>query len=168
MYPQQWGVIGIALLLLVVVVGGGCSDDGSDSPTSPLAASTNVTGVWNFAGQLVRNSCELDALSPISGNISLNQSGLTVSTGRVDLIVERGSSWYFYYAGTVTGNNVNMSATDPYVLRDGGTVIHFGSGIDIQNIQNNVGSGSLNITGQCIQGCTGSCQTIWSGTWTKL
>jgi hypothetical protein len=68
---------------------------------------------------------------------------------------------------TVSGNNIHMAATDPYVYRNAGEVIHFGSGIDIQNIENKAGTGSLNVTGACIEGCTGSCQTIWTGTWTK-
>ncbi|PIE34275.1 hypothetical protein CSA56_07770 [candidate division KSB3 bacterium] len=150
------------LLLLIVSCGGG----GSSSPTS-ASGPINVAGVWSFTGQLTNNACNLDAVSPISGDIDLTQSGAIVTTGRVDLSVERGSSWFFHYAGTVTGNNVSLSARDPYVFRRDGRVTHFGSGIDIQNIQNGTGTGSLNVTGQCIQGCTGSCQTIWSGSWTK-
>lgn len=153
----------VALLIIIVVSCVGCGGDGGTSPFTVL----DVAGVWNFVGQLTRNTCNLDAISPISGDITFNQSEAIVNTGRVNLSIERGSTWFFYYAGTVTGSNVSMAATDPYVYQSGGTVIHFGSGIDIQNIQNNVGSGTLNVTGQCIQGCTGSCQTIWTGTWTK-
>ncbi|PIE28669.1 hypothetical protein CSA57_12940 [candidate division KSB3 bacterium] len=151
------------LLLLIVSCGGGGSSSSPTSASGPIDAA----GVWSFTGQLTKNTCELDALSPISGDITLTQSGAIVTTGRVDLSVERGSSWFFYYAGTVTGNNVSLSAKDPYVFRRGGMVTHFGSGIEIQNIQNNTGTGSMNVTGQCIQGCSGSCQTIWSGSWTR-
>lgn len=154
------------LLLMVVVACGGCDSDSSSNPTGPLTI-TNVAGPWSFSGQITRNTCNLDAYSTLSGTITFTQSGSSVSTGRVDLSIGRDLNWWFYYAGTVTGNNVILAATNPYVLRSGNTVIHYGSGIDINNIQNNAGSGSLNVTGQCIEGCTGSCQTIWTGTWTK-
>lgn len=155
------------LLLMIVAVCAGCDGSSNSSPTSPLSF-INVAGPWYFAGQLTRNTCNFDAISPISGTITFNQSDAIVNTNRVALsVVRSGATWDFIYAGTVSGNNVSMAATDPYVFQSGGSVIHFGSGIDIQNIQNNVGNGSLNVTGQCIQGCTGSCQTVWTGTWTK-
>ena len=161
--PTDRIIIFLACLLLFVVA---CSDDGDGgNPISPLSA--NVSGAWTFTGQLTRNECELNAYSSINGDIYITQSGSRVSTPRVDLLVEYGESWFFYYAGTATGSRVSMAATDPYVLRDNGTVIHFGSGIEMQNINDHSASGSLNVTGKCIQGCTGSCQTIWTGTWTR-
>ena len=150
----------LALMLVFVV---SCSS--SSNSTGPEIL--DVAGVWGFIGQLTQDTCGVGAgYSSLIASITFNQSGNSVSTGRVDFALGNFQP-YFTYAGTLTGNNVSMAAVDPYVLQDGGTVIHFGSGIDVQNIQDDAGSGSLNFTGACIQGCTGSCQTIWSGTWAK-
>jgi type 1 fimbria pilin len=144
-----------------------CSDD-NDSPTSPLGP-VNVSGTWSFSGQLTKNTCEFDTGTSRTGKFTFTQTGSNVSTGRVDHsdLGEGGEGLYFYYSGTVNGNSVSLAATDPYVLQNGGEVVHFGSGMEIQNISDDSGDGSLNITGQCVQGCSGSCQTIWTGTWTK-
>ena len=158
----------VIFLACMLLFGVSCNDDDSDggNPISPLST-TNVSGAWTFTGQLTRNECELNAYSSINGDIYITQSGSRVSTPRVDLLVEYGESWFFYYAGTTTGSRVSMAATDPYVSRSDGAVIHFGSGIEMQNINDHSANGSLNVTGKCIQGCTGSCQTIWTGPWTR-
>ncbi len=154
-------VVVLALMLVGVV---SCSS--SSDPSGPSIL--DVAGIWNFVGQLTQNTCNLDAVSTLGGNMTFNQNGSAVSTGQISLgIINGGSAWSFIYSGTLTGSNVSMAAANPYVLTSGGTVIHFGSGIEVQNIQDNAGTGSLNITGACIQGCTGGCQTIWTGTWTK-
>ena len=162
-YSQPLLSVVLCLMLLGLV---SCSDDDGDSIT--LSTPINAAGVWDFAGQLTKNTCELDVTSPISGGITFNQNGSIVNTSTIYLSLTRDdTTWNFRYAGTVTGKSLSMAATDPYVLQQSGAVIHFGSGIDIQNINNNAGTGSLHLTGQCIQGCTGSCQTIWTGTCTK-
>ncbi len=152
--------------LLLMVVGIASCGGGSDSPTTP-SGPVNVSGLWNFDGRLTRDTCyDLTPGSRFTASITFFQSGSTVTTRQVDITIG-GMNMFFTYRGRVTGNNLSMAAVDPYVWQDGGSVIHLGSGIDIQNIRNNAGSGSYNLTGQCIQGCTGSCQTIWTGTWTK-
>jgi hypothetical protein len=149
--------------MLISLIGISCGD-GDDSTEPGL----DVSGVWRFVGVLTQNACDLDTFLSLSGDISFTQVGSSVSTPVVYLsIIRNGSDWFFTYAGTLTGNDISMAAVDPYVLQSGGVVIHYGSGIDIQDIENNSGTGSLNITGSCIQGCTGSCQTIWTGTWEK-
>ena len=157
---KKWLIIVLICVLGMVITS--CGDDDDDGPTSP-SGPINVAGLWNFVGQLTRNACNLNVPTSLVANITFIQNGATVSTPRVDFSFGP----YFYYQGTVTGNNVSMAALDPYVSQSGSTIIHLGSGIDISNIQYDTGSGSLNLTGQCIQGCTGSCQTIWSGTWAK-
>ncbi len=164
MKMQKMGCVFLLVCVAAALVACGSDDN---SPSSPSILST-VGGVWRFAGQLTQNACELDAYSPVTGDVTINQAGSIVNTPVVYLTIERGSRWYFTYAGTVSGSNVSMAAVDPYVFRSGSRVIHFGSGVDIRNVSNNVGSGTLNVTGSCIQGCTGNCQTIWSGTWTKI
>jgi hypothetical protein len=150
---------GLALVVGIAALSGGGDDGDSGGPLS-------VAGVWKFAGQLTQDACDIASGSGFTANMSFYQSGSTVSTRQIDLTIG-GTHMYFTYAGTVTGNNISMAAVDPYVLQGGGTVIHFGSGIEVQNIKDNSGPGSYNITGSCIQGCSGGCQTIWSGTWTK-
>ncbi len=130
-------------------------------PSGPI----NVEGLWRFVGQLVSDSCEFTA-GPFNGTFQFYQTGSTVTTSRIDLTIG-GTDMFFTYRGTVTGSTVSMAAVDPYVIQGGGIVFHLGSGIDIQNIQNNSGSGSFNLTGKFIQGDSGTCQTVWSGTWTK-
>lgn len=153
----------VAVLVLMLATLVSCSDDGDDNPTIP--ATSAVSGQWAFLGQLTNDTCELTS-GPFNGTFQFNQSGSTVTTPQIDLTIG-GLDMYFTYQGTVTGNSVSMAAVDPYVLDNGGTVFHLGSGINIQNIQNNSGSGSFNITGQFVQGGSGSCQTVWTGTWTK-
>lgn len=157
---KKWLVVVFLCMLALVMTA--CGDDDDDDITGP-SGPINVAGLWNFSGQLTQNSCNFDVPATLIANIIFNQNGSIVSTPRVDFSFGP----YFYYQGTVSGNNVSMAAVDPYVSQSGGSVIHIGSGIDIANIQNNSGAGSLNLTGQCIQGCTGSCQTIWTGTWSK-
>ncbi len=152
----------IVVLVLMLVGVMSCKKSSSD-PSGPSIL--DVEGIWSFVGQLTQDTCGFGVNSLIA-SINFNQVGNNVSTGRVDFTFGNFQP-YFSYAGTLTGNNVSMAATDPYVLSGGGVVEHFGSGIDVQNIQNNAGTGSLNFTDACIQGCTGSCQVIWTGTWTK-
>jgi hypothetical protein len=158
---KKWFVIVFICMAALMLTA--CGDDDDDNDITGPVGPINVAGPWSFAGQLTKNTCNFNVASTLTANITFNQSGTTVSTPRVDFSFGP----YFYYQGTVSGNNVSMAAVDPYVSQSGGSVVHLGSGIDIANIQNNSGSGSLNLTGQCIQGCTGSCQTIWTGTWTK-
>ena len=101
MYNKRLMIVLVCMLLMVVSCGG----DGGSSPTS-VSSPINVSGVWSFVGQLTRNTCNLDAISPISGSISITQTGSIVETGRVELrVVTTGATWSFFYAGTVTGNN---------------------------------------------------------------
>lgn len=154
-------VLGCLCLLGMMTACGG--DDGGSSATSP-STPLNVTGTWGFSGQLSSNTC--NNTSPTQSRVAsipLSQSGTSVTSSAV--IFESGI--YFIYQGSVTGNSLNMAARDPYPFQDGGTVIHLGSGFNIQNIQNNSGSGSFNLTLAYVQGGTGSCQQVWSGTWTK-
>ena len=151
----------VIFLACVLLFGVSCNDDSGDSPTMPLVPA-NVSGVWTFSGQLTKNACDFDTASSISGDITIYQSGDNVSTGRIEFL-----DMDFIYAGTVTGNSLSMAAVDPYIFQSDGSTRHIGSGISIQNIKDNSGSGSLNLTWKCIQGCTGRCQTVWTGTWTR-
>ena len=156
-------IIVVTLMLFALV---SCHSDNDDDATSPSTI-LDVSGLWNFVGQLVQDACGMNASAGgFNGTFQFNQSGTTVTTPRIDMTVG-GTGLYFYYSGTVSGKNVSLAALDPYVFTSGSQVIHLGSGIDIQNIENNVGQGTLNLTGQIVQGGTGSCQTIWNGTWTK-
>lgn len=153
-------VLGCLCLLGMMTACGG--DDGGSSATSP-STPINVTGTWNFSGQLSSNTCNTTPAQSAVLAIQLFQSGTTVTSSQV--VFETGA--YFTYRGSVAGNSLNMAAVDPYVVQGGGMVIHMGSGFAIQNIQNNSGSGSFNLTLAYVQGGTGSCQEVWSGSWTK-
>jgi hypothetical protein len=161
-FQSRWAFI--CVLMAVMMLATACGDDDPTGPATPA----NVDGVWEFQGVLSLNTCEFEAAQTISGSATFNQNGTEVSTPRLGLNVIEGIEMTFVYYGTVTGNAVSMAAVDPYVAQDGDIVIHYGSGIEVQDIEDDSdGVGSLNITGACIQGCTGSCQTVWSGTWTK-
>lgn len=155
----QFVLVCLSLLGMLTACGG---DDGGSSATSP-STPINVTGTWNFSGQLSSNTCNATPAQSYRLIVPLSQSGTAVESAPV--VFENGI--YFIYRGSVTGNSLNMAAADPYPFQDGGTVIHLGSGFNIQNIQNNSGNGTFNLTLAYVQGGTGSCQEVWSGTWTK-
>ncbi len=147
----------------IALLAGGGDDDDDDSDGGTIS----VFGDWEFTGSLIQDGCDFGAGSSFSGSLNFIQNGSNVAIPDVTLSVG-GTSMYFSYAGSIRGKNVSLAAVDPYVWQSGGTVIHLGSGVEIQNIKNNAGSGSFNITGDCIQGCTGNCQTAWSGNWTRV
>lgn len=150
------------MVVLVVTVGlTSCGKDDPVRPNEPI----DVNGLWNFVGEVTKNTCNFDPGSPHTSSLTFSQTGAVVSTPRV--YFNFGPD--FVYQGTVNGTTVSMASQEPYVIADDDGVVHLDSGIEIADIEDNSGNGSLKITSTVIQGGNGSdgCQIIWTGIWTK-
>ncbi len=155
-------VIGVGAL---AAVGGGVAlamrgDDEDDL--------LDVAGEWVFEGIVTADTCSfLDTGFPeeTSERILMFQDNTTLSAEHRLGDVLRGN-WDF--SGTLRGDVWELAANNPNEVTEDGCTYSLGSGMEAHSINNNKGNGTFNVTINTISGCSGACQIVWSGVWTRL
>ena len=160
---KTWLTIFLVLILTILV---SCGGDNGSSPTAPLGF-INVAGNWSFSGQMTLNTCRFAWPASATMLISVAQDGQNLR-GQITggNIINQGSM-----AGTVTGNSFELVATRPQTQTIDGCTVSFGGGLNVNNIRNNSGTGSINSTVDPVGGdCSGfqlPCSVVHTGTWTR-
>lgn len=141
--------------------------DGDDDNGSSGEGTLSVSGVWSFSGQKTSDTCTelfnfpntatetIDVAQDLTALVAIHVNGNILSGG-----------WQF--EGRVRGNSFELAASNPNVYIDGELTIHEGCGFNVNNISDNSGTGTMNVTIECISGCREYCQTVWTGTWTRI
>ncbi len=156
----------IAIGAVALAVGGGVAlaMSGDDDDDELL----DVTGEWVFEGTVTADTCSfLDTGFPedTSERILMHQDNTTLSAEHRLGDVLRGN-WAF--SGTLHGDVWELAANNPNEETEDGCTYSLGSGMEAHSIDNNKGNGTFNVTINTISGCSGSCQIVWSGVWTRL
>jgi len=153
----------------VALVGGGVAlafltgDDDSDDGSLP------VFGNWEFSGDVLKDTCDflmpgLPTTAREALNIEQSGSGLTASHQLGNVLQ---GEWRF--TGKLTDNNFQLTSVNPFTGTSGFDCTYsMTAEVNVENIVDNSGIGGLliNVTG--VSGCSGSCQGVWPGTWTRV
>lgn len=149
------------------LLGGGiwlATRDDDDDDTELL----DMNGEWVFSGDISADTCwfvDMGYPTSTSERILVHQNGTAITAEHRLGDVLRGN-WTF--AGSAGSDTFTLAATNPLTETYDGCTVSLGAGMDAHSVQDRTGNGTMNITANAIEGCSGSCQIVWSGTWERL
>ena len=163
-----WG----AACLVVILAGvAACSGDGtSTTPSEP----SDVAGTWSFAGQRLGDTCEalgywqlqnLTSPTTLTEVLNVTGTGNPLSGQHVSGNLLTGT-WQF--SGLFINTGFSLAVLTPNVSDVGnGCILQERAEMLVPAIQDNQGLGTFSVSYAGEGTCSGSCQAVWSGIWTK-
>ena len=158
---------------MVVILAGITACNSSSTPTTPSQPS-DVAGTWSFVGTKLSDTCQdlgywqLQNLTPPTTLTEI----LTVTATGNPLIGQHVTgnlltgAWQF--SGVFVNTGFFLTVLTPNVYNAGnGCTLEERAEMIVPAIQNNQGIGTFSVSYVGVGTCSGSCQAVWSGIWTK-
>ena len=158
---------------LVVILIGVASCSGDSTPTTPSQPS-DVAGTWSFVGQRLSDTCQALGywqLQNITPPTTLTEVLNVTATGN-PLIGQHVSgnlltgTWQF--SGLFINTGFSLAVLTPMVYPAvNGCILQERAEMLVPAIENDQGLGTFNVSYAGTETCSGSCQAVWTGIWTK-